>query len=68
MFTPSERCKKCYYQKDYLNEFNECDSCEKCRSCNNQRKDYLNEFQICNLCHEQMEQIEPSGFKPNFKF
>src|SRR5947199_6262310 len=63
-----ERCKGCNnVSKYYLNEFNECDSCEKCQICNSQRKDYLNGFQICNSCCKQIEQVAPSGFKPNFK-
>src|SRR5579859_2169685 len=40
----------------------------KCKKCNNQRRDYLNGFQICSMCCKQMEQMTPSGFKPNFKF
>src|SRR5438045_7453036 len=53
-------CKKCH-------EFNECESCEKCKRCKNQRRDYLNEFQFCNSCCKWIEQMTPSGFKPNFK-
>src|SRR5436305_1391100 len=63
-----EGCKSCDKRKDYLNELNECGSCEKCKRCNNQRKDYLNNFQICDTCYKQMEQMTPSGFKPNVKF
>src|SRR2546430_125897 len=63
-----KKCNRCDGKRKYLNEFNECELCEKCERCNTQRKDYLNEFQVCNSCCKQMEQVTPSGFKPNFKF
>src|SRR5436305_2000594 len=58
-----EECKGCNQRSSYL----ECNMCEKCKRCNNQRRDYLNEFLVCNSCCKQMEQMTPSGFKPNFK-
>src|ERR1043165_6477407 len=63
-----KKCNGCNGNRKDLNEFNECDSCEKCKRCNNQIRDYSNGFQICSSCCNQIEQVTPSGFKPNFKF
>src|SRR5919205_1070826 len=62
------KCNNCYQKGNYINEFSECASCEKCKRCYSQRRDYLNDFQICNSCCKQIEQMTPSGFKPNLKF
>src|SRR3954464_7051626 len=63
-----KKCDGCGGKRKNLDEFNECEECKRCKRCNKQRKDYSNEFQICNTCCKQMEQMTPSGFKPNFKF
>src|SRR5436305_6097709 len=70
-FKPNIRlniCKECHRKRDYLNEFNECEKCEKCKGCtNNKRKVYLIEYQVCNTCYEEIEEMTPNGFKPNFR-